>query len=111
MRVISTYEFRNNLSDYIDEVYLGKVPLVVGRFNKPLVVIKPFEGNVGDDFMRFFGFITAFKKTPDFKSGDELKLICHPPIRRKPRTFSLRRMSWIKKNRYWEHMTSAFRKK
>jgi len=57
MRVISTYDFRNNLSDYIDEVYLDKVPLVVGRFNKPLVVIKPFKEGDDNDFMRFFGFM------------------------------------------------------
>jgi len=57
MRVISTYDFRNNLSDYIDEVYVDKIPLAVGRFNKPLVVIKPFEEGDDNDFMKFFGFM------------------------------------------------------
>ncbi len=44
------------MADYIDEVYLTETPLLVSKFNKPLVVIKPYK--IGEDnYMKFYGFM------------------------------------------------------
>jgi len=36
---------------------MDKIPLAIGRFNKPLVVIKPFNEGDENDFMKFYGFM------------------------------------------------------
>ena len=56
--IVSTKDFRDNLAGYINDIYADKTPLVVGRFNKPLVVVRPFEDTEdSEDFMRFYGFL------------------------------------------------------
>lgn len=56
MRVISTYDFRKNMADYIDEVYFTETPLLISKFNKPVVVIKPYKKGE-DNYMEFYGFM------------------------------------------------------
>jgi len=63
MRIVSTYDFRNKLSDYINEVYREETLLLISRFNKPLVVVKPYEGE-DKDYMKYYGFMSdAGKET------------------------------------------------
>ena len=56
MRVISTFEFRNKLAEYLDEISRSDTPLIVSRFGKPLVKIIAYKEKK-DDFDRFFGFM------------------------------------------------------
>lgn len=57
MRVISTFEFRNKLAEYLDEIYKNDSSLVVSRFGKPLVKIVPYKKEKIDNFDKFFGFM------------------------------------------------------
>ncbi|OGF98794.1 hypothetical protein A2153_02480 [Candidatus Gottesmanbacteria bacterium RBG_16_38_7b] len=57
MRIISTFEFRNKLAEFLDEIYKTDAPLVVSRFGKPLVKIIPYKKEKTDNFDRFFGFM------------------------------------------------------
>lgn len=57
MRVISTFEFRNKLAEYLDEIYKTDSPMVVSRFGKPLVKIVPYKKEKIDSFDKYFGFM------------------------------------------------------
>ena len=57
MRIISTFEFRNKLADYLEEIYKTDSPLIISRFGKPLVKIIAYKKEKKDNFDRFFGFM------------------------------------------------------
>lgn len=67
MKKTSVYLLRDNLASYLDEVTKTKVPLVVCKYNKPIVVIMPpKKENIDDDFDKYFGFLGSGE------TGDEL---------------------------------------
>lgn len=42
----------------MNEVYSSETPLLISRFNKPLVVVEPYKKKVGEsDYLRFYGFM------------------------------------------------------
>lgn len=57
MRVVSTNEFRDNLSDYLDSVVKDESPIVIKRFGKALVKVVPYKEKIDNDFRRFYGFM------------------------------------------------------
>ena len=56
MKTVSTFDFRNKLSDYLEEIYKSDTPLIVSRFGKPVVKIVPYREKK-DNFDKFFGFM------------------------------------------------------
>lgn len=57
MRTISTFEFRNKLADYLNEINKSDSSLIVSRFGKPLVKIIAYKKEKKDNFDKFFGFM------------------------------------------------------
>jgi len=84
-RIVSTYKFRSNLSDYLEEVVEEETPLVVSRFGNPIVIVYPYKEKEIEDFDKYFGFL----------GGDEDGVSFENRIRRskreKKRVESLRR--------------------
>jgi len=67
MNRISTYDFRDNLAYFLDEVVRSGKPLVVEKYKKAIAVVVPYDDKykVSEDFEGFFGFIK------DEESGDK----------------------------------------
>ncbi len=59
MNRISTYDFRDNLAYFLDEVVKSGKPLVVEKYKKAIAVVVPYDDKykVSDNFEDFFGFI------------------------------------------------------
>ncbi|MEK7593040.1 MAG: type II toxin-antitoxin system Phd/YefM family antitoxin [Patescibacteria group bacterium] len=57
MRAVSTFDFRADLSRYLEDVAATQMPLVIHRFGKPIVVVKPYTKDVDLPVTRFFGFM------------------------------------------------------
>ena len=67
MKKTSIYLLRDNLASYLNEVKKTEVPLVVCKYNKPIVVIMPPKKEaVDDNFDKYFGFLGGGE------TGDEL---------------------------------------
>lgn len=54
--MVSVYDFRNKLADYLALVAKTERPMVVGRFGKPLVMVAPFDKSSAS-FDTYFGFL------------------------------------------------------
>jgi prevent-host-death family protein len=67
MRVVTTFDFRDNLAEYLDLVVRGDVPVVVSKFGKPLVVISPYKKSDVPEWKEFYGFLGS-----SGESGKEL---------------------------------------
>lgn len=65
-RIVSTYKFRNSLSDYLDEVVEDDAPIVVSRFGKPLVVVSPFKKSKIGKIEDYFGFLGGEESGEEF---------------------------------------------
>ena len=57
MRTVSTFNFRADLSRYLEDVAETEMPLVIHRFGKPIVVVNPYTKDVDLPVTRFFGFM------------------------------------------------------
>lgn len=59
MNRISTYDFRDNLAFFLDEVSKSGKPLVVEKYKKAIAVVLPYDDKyrISDDFETYFGFI------------------------------------------------------
>lgn len=59
MNRISTYDFRDNLAFFLDEVAKSGKPLVVEKYKKAIAVVLPYDDKyrINDDFETYFGFI------------------------------------------------------
>ena len=58
MRKTNVFLLRDNLASYLNEVVESETPLVVCKFNKPLVVIIPATKNVIEEsYDIFYGFL------------------------------------------------------
>ncbi|MBU1046160.1 type II toxin-antitoxin system Phd/YefM family antitoxin [Patescibacteria group bacterium] len=79
MNILSTTNFRKNLPSFLEEVVSNK-PIIVGRRNKPEVIIIKFPENLNkkvSDITNFNANSTSFdflKKEPDIYSIDDLKV-------------------------------------
>lgn len=56
MKMVSVYDFRNKLADYLALVAKTDRPMVVGRFGKPLVMVTPIDKS-SVSFDSYFGFL------------------------------------------------------
>ncbi len=56
MRMISVFDFRNKLADYLSSVADTERPIIVGRFGKPMAVVVPFNKKI-ISFDDYFGFL------------------------------------------------------
>ena len=56
MKMVSVYDFRNKLADYLTLVARTERSMVVGRFGKPLVMVTPFDKS-SVSFAAYFGFL------------------------------------------------------
>lgn len=65
MRIVSTNEFRDKLAEYINSVSKNETSLVVSRFGKPLVEVKPFKGKALD-YKKFYGFMGGDETGEEF---------------------------------------------
>ena len=64
MKKASVYLLRDNLATYLNEIKRTGVPLVVYKYKKPLVIIKPVrENEIKTDYEKFFGFMNKDKIT------------------------------------------------
>jgi len=66
MKMISTYDFRNNLASYINEVYKDEITLLIGKFNKPMVKLVPYIEDEADDISKYFGFMKGNETGEEF---------------------------------------------
>lgn len=57
MRAVSTFDFRADLSRYLEDVAATEVPLVIQRFGKPLVIVKPYTIATMPTTTSYFGFM------------------------------------------------------
>ena len=58
MKKTNVYLLRDNLASYLDEVVKNDSPLVVYKFNKPIVIIMPARKElINDDIDQYFGFM------------------------------------------------------
>ncbi|MBI5620618.1 type II toxin-antitoxin system Phd/YefM family antitoxin [Candidatus Gottesmanbacteria bacterium] len=57
MRVVSTFDFRSDLSRYLEDVAATEVPLVVARFGRPLVIVKPYATDTTPSSTSYYGFM------------------------------------------------------
>ncbi len=79
MNVLSTTNFRKNLPSFLEEVISDK-PLVVGRRNKPEVVIIKFPENLNKKVTNVTNFnansssFDFLKDEPNIYSADDLKV-------------------------------------
>lgn len=56
MRMVSIFDLRNKLAEYLSSVVESDSPLVVRRFGKPIAMIVPFDSkSVSID--EYFGFM------------------------------------------------------
>jgi len=58
MRIVTIYEFRNNLSDYLAELAVSDVPIVLRRFGKPLAMVLPYK-SADVSVSGYFGFLKS----------------------------------------------------
>jgi len=57
MLTVSVFDFRNKMADYLKLVGEGEEEsLVISRFGKPWVSVKPYGADAGD-LKRFYGFM------------------------------------------------------
>ncbi len=57
MRAVSTFDFRADLSRYLEDVAATEIPLVVHRFGKPMVIVTPFLKEAARPVTSYFGFM------------------------------------------------------
>lgn len=57
MRIVSTYNLRENLADYLEKVYKADDSFLISRFGKPVAVIAPYKKTVAFATNDFFGFL------------------------------------------------------
>ncbi len=57
MRIISTYELRSQLSQYLDEVLLQGTSFIISRNRKPIAVVTPYKKSTAPDFSQYYGFL------------------------------------------------------
>ena len=67
MKTVSTFDFRNKLSDYLEEIYKSDTPLIVSRFGKPVVKIVPYREKKEEDFMKYFVFMKGKETGVEFE--------------------------------------------
>ena len=56
MRVVSIYDFRNNLSEYLADLAVSDVPIILRRFGKPLAMVLPYK-SADVSVSGYFGFL------------------------------------------------------
>ncbi len=57
MRAVSTFDFRADLSRYLEDVAMTEVPLVIHRFGKPMVIVKAYSKDTLPASTSYFGFM------------------------------------------------------
>ena len=58
MRIVSIYEFRNNLSEYLAELAVSDVPIILRRFGKPMAMVLPYK-SADVSVTGYFGFLKS----------------------------------------------------
>lgn len=57
MRAVSTFDFRADLSRYLEDVAATEIPLIINRFGKPMVIVKPYLKDTIPVSTSYFGFM------------------------------------------------------
>jgi len=58
MRYVSVYEFRNNLSEFLDYLIANNTPIAIKRYNKPIAILNKYNKEKDDfDPMKYYGFL------------------------------------------------------
>lgn len=57
MKMITTFDFRNNLSKYLGEVSSDEISFLVGKFGKPIAVVSPYKASSKLSYKNYFGFL------------------------------------------------------
>ena len=61
----STYDFRNNLANYLSTIVKDGSPFVIEKYNQPLAIVFPYDPKLLNiNFDNFYGFLT--KKSTGF---------------------------------------------
>ncbi len=69
MKKTSVYLLRENLASYLNEIIKTGDPLMVCKYNKPLVVISlPEKDKTNTDYEKFFGFMTKDERGVDYEN-------------------------------------------
>ena len=55
--ILSIYDFRDNLANYLTMVSKNDMSIIVNRFSKPIAVLVPYTDDVVPSADRFFGFL------------------------------------------------------
>ena len=67
MKYVSVFDFRDNLAYYLDLVAKNQATVVVEKYNKPTVVIRPYKKDVAStDFNKFFGFLSGHETGEEY---------------------------------------------
>lgn len=82
MRAVSTFNFRADLSRYLEDVAATEVPLVIERFGRPLVIVKPYIKATMPATTSYFGFMGRGESGETFlkrvrRSAGEKKAVTH----------------------------------
>ena len=56
MRMVSIYDLRSKLAEYLSSVADTQTPVVIRRFGKPIAMIVPFDKKK-ISFEKYFGFL------------------------------------------------------
>lgn len=57
MRAVSTFDFRADLSRFLEDVAATEIPLIINRFGKPMVIVKPYSKDTIPVSTSYFGFM------------------------------------------------------
>ena len=68
MRVVSTNEFRDKLSEFLSSVAKDETSIVVKRFGKPIAVVSPFRKEEVYDFKKYFGFMKGKESGVEYEN-------------------------------------------
>lgn len=69
MKVVSTTELRNDLSEFLEKVKSTKTPLVISKFGKLIAIISPFDqAKSVVDYNQYYGFLKSKETGVDFEN-------------------------------------------
>lgn len=65
---ISSFDLRDNLSNFIDSVVKTESSYIVQRYGKPVALLIPYKESFKPDYQTFFGFLGGKKSGEEFVS-------------------------------------------
>lgn len=59
MNRVNVFNFRDELSTYLDTVVKTDIPLIIEKRGKPVVMVVPYKGEGEPNYEKYFGFMAG----------------------------------------------------